>query len=99
MPKWFSKYSGWEVPKAWFNDLVNAALRRYGQLYVIQPYKEQEVCAPACMNAEGHECECKCMGANHGAGGPGAGWFVVSEAFATRWTGGSLACRLMKLRK
>lgn len=99
MPKWLSKYAGWEIPRAWFNDLVNGALKRHGQLYVIQPHKEQEVCAPACMNAEGHECECQCMGANHGAGGPGAAWFVVSDAFATRWTGGSLACRLMKLRK
>jgi len=74
----------WEIPKAWFNDFVARALEKYGQLYVIQPYREQEKCAPACMNAVGHECQCSCMGQNHGAGQHGH-WFVVSDTFAMRW--------------
>lgn len=84
----------WEVPKAWFNGFVESALLRYGSLYVIQPYREQEKCAPACLNAVGHECQCSCMGANHGAGNDGS-WFEVSETFATRWGQQRLACRLM----
>jgi hypothetical protein len=95
IPEWRQNYRGWEVPKAWFNDLVERLLARYGRLYVVQPYREQEKCAPACMNAVGHECQCSCMGANHGAGGPSAGWFTVSETFSTRWGEEHLACRLM----
>lgn len=84
----------WEVPKAWFNDFVSRALVKYKKLYIIQPYREQEKCAPACLNAAGHECQCSCMGANHGAGNDGS-WFEVSDTFACRWHDQQLACRLM----
>lgn len=94
-PVWKRDLKCWEIPKAWFNDFVARSLEEYGQLYVIQPYREQEKCAPACMRAEGHECQCSCMGANHGAGSDGS-WFEVSETFATRWGERELACRLMR---
>ena len=95
-PDWLERYKGWEVAQDWFSDLVNHILGKYSKLYIIQPYREQEKCASQCMNAQGHECQCSCMGANHGAGGPGAGWFEVSETFATRWGESHLACRLME---
>lgn len=91
---WLPEHRCWEVPKAWFNEFVEKALYRYGSLYVIQPYREQEKCAPACLNATGHECQCSCMGANHGVGNDRS-WFEVSETFATRWGDQYLACRLM----
>jgi hypothetical protein len=93
-PEWIERYRCWELPKAWFNDFVVRALERYRKLYVIQPYREQEKCSPSCLNARGHECECSCMGANHGAGNDGS-WFEVSDAFAVRWGERHLACRLM----
>jgi len=93
-PIWVSSKQYWELPKAWFNDFVNRCLERYGKVYIIQPYREQEKCAPACLNATGHECECSCMGQNHGAGNDGS-WFEVSETFATRWGNRQLACRLL----
>ena len=96
-PTWIESGKYWEIPKAWFNDFVQRALKKHGKLYVIQPYREQEICAPACMNAVGHECQCSCMGANHGAGNDGS-WFEASETFATRWGDQHLACRLMQLR-
>ncbi|MCZ7863657.1 hypothetical protein [Agrobacterium salinitolerans] len=93
-PKWNADHKYWEIPKSWFNELVDRSLERFGKIYVVQPYREQEKCAPACMNATGHECQCSCMGANHGAGND-ASWFEVSETFATRWHNSELACRLM----
>ena len=96
-PEWIKSEKYWEIPKTWFNDFVNRALNRFGKLYIIQPYREQEKCARACMEAIGHECQCSCMGANHGAGIDNS-WFEVSEAFATRWGNEEWACRLM-LRK
>ena len=96
-PVWNSSKKYWELPKAWFNDFVNRSLERYGKVYIIQPYREQEKCAPACMNAIGHECQCSCMGQNHGAGNDGT-WFEVSETFATRWSNLQIACRLLTAR-
>jgi hypothetical protein len=93
-PIWFAERKYWEIPKTWFNDFVERALVRYGRLYIVQPYREQEKCSPACLNAIAHECQCSCMGAHHGAGNDGS-WFEVSDTFATRWGDQYLACRLM----
>jgi hypothetical protein len=62
---------------------VDRSLAKYSKVYIIQPYREHEKCAPACQNAIGHECQCSCMGLYHGAGNDGS-WFEVSETFATR---------------
>ena len=96
-PVWIGRRQFWEIPKAWFNDFVNRALQKYGCVWIIQPFREQEVCASACMNARGHDCQCSCMGMNHGAGNDGS-WFEVNEAFATRWSGEEWACRLLSRR-
>jgi len=93
-PDWIKDKGYWETPHTWFNDLVNRLLRKFGKLYIIQPLREQEKCAPACLNAQGHICQCSCLGANHGAGNDGS-WFEVSETFAVRWKEVSYACRLM----
>lgn len=94
-PTWNAMDRCWDLPKAWFNDFVDRSLHRWGSLYVIQPYRELEICAPACMNAKGHDCQCSCMGANHGQGNDGS-WFCISDAFAARLGDQNLACRLMK---
>lgn len=86
----------WDLPASWFNDLVNRSLSRWGRLYIIQPYQYHEVCAPACWHADGHECECSCMGANHGSQSPSGQWFVVSDSFAVLWGERTLACRLIE---
>ncbi|MGF1924720.1 MAG: hypothetical protein ACQUHE_11120 [Bacteroidia bacterium] len=94
-PQWIKDKQHWELPQAWFNDLVSKTLSKWGKLYIIQPYREQETCAPACWNALGHECQCSCMGANHGSQSHGGNWFIVSDTFATRWNAKELACRLL----
>ena len=68
---------------------------RFGRVYVIQPYREFEKCAPACWNATGFTCECSCMGKNHGSM-PGGRWWVVADTFAIQWQGRRLACRLIE---
>jgi hypothetical protein len=93
-PQWFSHEKYWELPKAWFNDFVDRSLDRYGKVYIIQPFREQEKCSPSCQNAQGHECQCSCMGEHHGAGNDGS-WFEVSDTFSTRWQGKDLAYRLL----
>ncbi|RIJ23638.1 hypothetical protein D1224_05090 [Henriciella barbarensis] len=93
-PSWNQSEKYWEIPKAWFNDTVERALLKFNSIYVIQPYRELEICAPACRNAKGHECQCSCMGANHGQGEDGT-WFDISDAFSVRWNNSEIACRLM----
>lgn len=98
-PDWISERRHWEIPQAWLNELVLRCLTRFNRLYLIQPFRVQEKCAPACWNAEGHECQCSCMGANHGMGRPDGRWFTVSEAFAARWSHEDYACRLLIANK
>lgn len=97
-PIWTPRFNGWELPASWFDDLVRALLKNFDRLYIIQPHRSQEKCSTSCMEAKGHECQCSCLGAHHGSGGPDASWFVVSDAFATRWGTAELAARLMELR-
>ena len=94
-PSWDDVRKQWELPQAWFGDLVKRGLETYGALYVVQPYREQEKCAPACWDAEGDECQCSCMGVNHGSRSTNGKWRVISDAFATRWGERELACRLL----
>jgi hypothetical protein len=94
---WNKVKKHWPLPKSWFNNFVESSLKRYGKLYVIQPYIEHEICAPACRDAEKHECQCSCMGANHGIR-DGSGWFDVSQTFAIRFGEKRMACRLMQVK-
>ncbi|MBP7721282.1 MAG: hypothetical protein KA155_01990 [Alphaproteobacteria bacterium] len=95
-PKWDKNQTHWEIPKVWFNDIVDRSLERWGMIWIIQPHRTQEKCAPACWNAEGHECQCSCMGEHHGSQSSSRSWFIVSETFATRWGTEEIACRLLK---
>lgn len=97
-PQWIGSDKQWELPAAWFGSLLDRLVSRFGRVYVVQPYNEQEICAPACWNAQGDICECSCMGVNHGSNDPGGKWKVFDDAFATRWRGTRLACRLIGRR-
>ena len=80
-PQWIPKYVCYEVPSAWFNELIKVLIGKFGALYIIQPYREKEECAPSCKTAKKHECECACFGRYHGVEYAGNDWFEVSEAY------------------
>lgn len=94
-PNWNQQWKCWELPKAWFEDVVKRSLVRYGKIYVIHPFQVQQKCAPACWDAVGLDCECSCMGANHGSGNPPGKWYVVSETCAVHWSERQYSCRLL----
>lgn len=94
-PEWNGEGKRWETPKSWYEDVVKLSLERFGSIYVIQPFRTQQKCAPACWNADGINCECSCMGANHGSGNPSGRWYVVSETCAVQWNGRQYSCRLV----
>ena len=84
-PSWDKLNGAWEVPQAWLERAIRLSFSRYGACYVIQLYKEKEVCAPACWNALGADCEFSCMGANHSTGRPNGRWYEISDTFAVLW--------------
>ena len=94
-PEWLASRKLWKTPKAWFENVIRRCLRKYGRVYVIQPFSAHQTCAPACWNAVGVECECSCLGANHGSGNPEGKWHVVSDTFAVRWDAREYSCRLL----
>jgi len=95
-PAWDKTHGAWEVPQAWLERTIRLSLQRYRACYLIQLYREREVCAPACWNAAGIDCECSCMGANHGSSHPGGRWYEVSETFAVMWGVQRYSVRLLK---
>jgi hypothetical protein len=96
-PEYDRQYKCWYVPSSWFDDLIRRTLQKFGRVYVIQPFRALEKCAPACWNAQGFECECSCLGMNHGSSASG-NWWIISETFAMRWHERELACRLIERR-
>lgn len=92
--KWDAPQKSWKIPLSWLNRFIDNGLDRYNKIYVVQPYREIEKCSPSCRNAIGHDCQCSCMGANHGHQN-GDSWFDVSETFSFRWGPKSAAIRLM----
>lgn len=95
-PEWLAEDKMWSIPKSWFEYLLQRAIGRYGAVYVIQPFWKTETCAPACWNALRAECECSCMGANHGSGNPEGRWHIVSETLAVRLGTREFSCRLLR---
>jgi hypothetical protein len=95
-PEWIPEEKAWSVPKSWFEDLLRRILSKYGAAYVIQPFRRDEKCAPACWNAVGAQCECSCMGENHGSGRPEGRWHIVSETLAVRVRAKEYSCRLLR---
>lgn len=98
-PTWNPTYTAWETPIAWFEDVIERILHRYGRVYIIQSYNAQQKCAPACWNAKGAHCECSCMGRNHGKGRPVGQWRAVSDTFAFSWGPRQYACRLVSAQE
>lgn len=99
IPSWERRYSGWQVPKSWLTRLIEMLLKRYGECYVIQPYRPKKTCSTQCRNAVGLDCDCSCMGEYHGTGGPSAAWFVVSDTYAVQWGNEQLGCRHLFLKR
>jgi hypothetical protein len=98
-PKWNAKDAHWELPRLWFNDTIRRIVSRFGSCWLIQEVNRKQICAPACWNARGLDCQCSCMGANHGTGCPGGRWYEVSDALAVSRGERELSCRLIVRKK
>jgi len=83
-PVFFEKGGFWEVPYGRLNYLVETLAKFYGKVILMQPVREKQVCARACMQAQGFECECSCLGENHGSENMDSSWYEVDDTYAVR---------------
>ena len=72
----------WHLPRNCLVKLVIAGIDRYGYVVVWRDMSRLSRCTRKCLEAEGIECDCSCMGENHGAG-VDDGWF---ERVGTGWS-------------
>jgi len=91
--EWLARFKAWSLPRGRFDAVVKRCLSCYGSCYLIQVLRERVVCCEPCWNAEGYDCECSCMGVNHGSGHPLQ--HEISEAVSLEWQGHKLSCRLL----
>ncbi|MFS1303986.1 endonuclease domain-containing protein [Streptosporangium longisporum] len=63
----------WQLPRNCLVKLVTAAIDRYGYIVVWRDMSKLSRCSKKCLEAEGVECDCSCMGAHHG--GSSDVWF------------------------
>ncbi len=67
-PKWNEDRKRWELPQAWFAELVAASLQRYGQVYVINDPAQKcaydhapEVCETSVVSWAGSDYACRLL--------------------------------------
>ena len=98
-PVWDSKDQFWSVPKNWFTGLVESVVLAFGSAWVIQPHHAEERCSASCRNARRLECECSCLGENHGAGGRADNAVGIQGAVVLPWRTGLLTVQFFKKRE
>lgn len=97
IPAFNPRDRSWTLPRSWLSKVTDKILRHYGSVYLIEPLRDQRRCAPKCWDAKRHDCECSCLGENHGVGRPDRDWYEISETFAVKNGPKKMACRLLKL--
>lgn len=67
-PDYSRQHRHWLIARTHFTTLVDALLDRHGRVDVLAEYTTTEVCDTRCQTATGPECQCACLGNNHGGG-------------------------------
>lgn len=63
----------WTLPRNCLIRLVVGAVDRFGFMVVFRDMSKLTTCTKKCLNAEGPDCDCSCLGAHHGENS--FGWF------------------------
>lgn len=72
----------WEIAYGRLNEIVETLAKTFGQVILIQPVREKLVCARKCVEASGFECECSCLGENHGSQHMDSAWYEIDDTYA-----------------
>jgi hypothetical protein len=71
--------SHWEIARNHLRAVVEALADRFGSVDVYLEYKLTERCDTRCRDARSDDCECSCLGANHGGAAYMREWRRVGE--------------------
>jgi hypothetical protein len=88
-PEYDKATRSWTIARSHFSELLDALLREFGPVDVFEDHSEFEVCNVSCMTAQGDECECRCLGINHGVdsddpyNSPRSNWHIIDEDTGT----------------
>jgi hypothetical protein len=68
----------WHVPRSAMFKVVKACVEEFGRVGLFRDAEDALECDLRCMDAEGDECDCGCLGQNHG--GLNRLWMTVRDA-------------------
>lgn len=97
-PVYIASGKFWEVSYQRLNELVEVLAKFYGEVILMQPVKEKQVCARKCMEANGFECECSCLGANHGSENMNSSWYEVNDTYAVRYESDQVSLKVISAK-
>lgn len=83
-PEWDRGRGAWLVARPHFRKVVEALARRYGSCEVLVDHNVASMCGAWCRDAEGDECDCACMGENHGGQFWHRAWTKISAEWAVQ---------------
>lgn len=98
-PVHVAKGNYWEVAYNRLNELVRILATHYGKVILMQPVRHKQVCARACMEASGFECECSCLGENHGSNNMDSSWYEVDDTYAVRYGGEDVSLKIISAKE
>ncbi|MGW2057433.1 hypothetical protein ACWCOZ_26560 [Streptomyces sp. NPDC001840] len=80
-PEWNGDASPrrWEIARPHLRTIVEALADRFGEVEVILQFVTTERCDTRCQEATGDDCECSCLGVNHGGAAYWRKWILVGD--------------------
>ena len=78
-PDWNKQARRWEIARPHFRSVVEALAERFGAVDVTIDSRSATKCDSRCRGAEGDDCECQCLGQNHGGAQYQRAWQEVGE--------------------
>ena len=78
-PSWNAKSDRWEIARHHLRPLVEAMADRFAAVDVFIDSRAITKCDTRCRDAEGDDCDCQCLGENHGGAAYWRDWRLVSD--------------------
>jgi hypothetical protein len=69
----------WEIARPHLHLVVTSLVQRFGQVDVYLEFSNRTRCDVRCQQAEGDDCECSCLGENHGGAAYWRNWTLVGQ--------------------
>ncbi|MFE1321578.1 hypothetical protein [Kitasatospora phosalacinea] len=69
----------WEIARTHMRAMVEGLAERYGSVEVTIDFRTTSKCDTRCRDAGHDDCDCQCLGENHGGAAYWRGWIEVGE--------------------